>query len=357
MANEEHLSILKSGVSAWNKWRSEHPEIGPDLSGASLIRANLIGANLRGGNLRGADLRGANLDEAILREANLEGANLNGANLSEADLVTADLSAADLSVADLDGADLREADLSEANLRSAHMIWADLDRATLRGADLGDSTMGYGSLADVDLSSVKGLEAIRHFGPSSIGIDTIYRSQANIPEPFLRGAGVPDDFITYMKALVGNPIEFYSCFISYSSKDDDFAKRLYADLQGEHVRCWFAPEDLKIGDKFRPRIDEAIRVYDKLLLILSKTSIHSPWVETEVESAFEKEHKSPGKSVLFPIRLDGAVMKTDQAWAADIRRTRHIGDFSNWKNHDEYKKAFDRLLRDLNAKDKNPPQR
>ena len=50
-------------------------------------------------------------------------------------------------------------------------------------------------------------------------------------------------------------------------------------------------------------------------------------------------------------------MKTDQAWAADIRRTRHIGDFSEWKNHDEYKKAFDRLLRDLNAKAKNPPYR
>jgi hypothetical protein len=216
--------------------------------------------------------------------------------------------------------------------------------------------MWYTSVADIDLTGVKGLETVRHEGPSSIGIDTIYRSKANIPEPFLRGAGVPDDFIMYMKSLVQNPIEFYSCFISYSSKDDEFAKRLYADLQREHVRCWFAPEDLKIGDKLRPRIDGAIRVYDKLLLILSENSIHSPWVEKEVETAFEKEHKSTGKTVLFPIRLDDAVMKTDQAWAADIRRTRHIGDFSNWKSHDQYKTALDRLLRDLKGKDKNPPK-
>ncbi|MCB2193126.1 MAG: hypothetical protein KQI62_16260 [Deltaproteobacteria bacterium] len=42
-------------------------------------------------------------------------------------------------------------------------------------------------------------------------------------------------------------------------------------------------------------------------------------------------------------------MDTDKAWAADIRRTRHIGNFTEWKNHDSYKKNFDRLLRDLKA--------
>jgi hypothetical protein len=36
-----------------------------------------------------------------------------------------------------------------------------------------------------------------------------------------------------------------------------------------------------------------------------------------------------------------------EQWAHDIKRTRHIGDFSRWKDHDAYQKAFDRLLRDL----------
>jgi hypothetical protein len=101
---------------------------------------------------------------------------------------------------------------------------------------------------------------------------------------------------------------------------------LYADLQRERIRCWFAPEDLKIGHKFRPEIDSAIRLYDKLLIILSEQSVTSEWVEKEVETAFEKERRDK-KPVLFPIRLDDAVMETDVAWAADIRRTRHIGDF------------------------------
>jgi hypothetical protein len=203
-------------------------------------------------------------------------------------------------------------------------------------------------LADVDLSQAKNLETVRHVGPSTIGIDTIYRSGGNIPESFLRGAGVPEDFITFMKSLVGKPIEFYSCFISYSSKDQEFAERLHADLRSKNVRCWFAPEDLKIGDKLRPSFDEAIRIHDKLMVLLSEHSVSSPWVEKEVETAFEKERREK-RTVLFPIRLDDAVMETNEAWAADIRRGRHIGNFRDWKNHDSYKKAFERLLRDLKA--------
>ncbi len=114
---------------------------------------------------------------------------------------------------------------------------------------------------------------MEHLGPSTISIDTVYKSKRNVPEAFLRGAGVPEDFIIYIKSLAGNPIEFYSCFISYSSQDDDFARRLHADLQQSNVRCWFAPEDLKIGDKLRTRIDGSIRVYDKLMVILTEHSI------------------------------------------------------------------------------------
>jgi hypothetical protein len=34
-------------------------------------------------------------------------------------------------------------------------------------------------------------------------------------------------------------------------------------------------------------------------------------------------------------------------WAADIKCTRHIGDFRRWKEQDAYQQALDRLLRDL----------
>lgn len=62
--------------------------------------------------------------------------------------------------------------------------------------------------------------------------------------------------------------------------------------------------------------------------------------------AKEKLGKAP---VLFPLRLDNALMDTTQQWAHDIRDGRHIGDFRKWKDHDSYQKAFERLLRDLRA--------
>jgi hypothetical protein len=91
-------------------------------------------------------------------------------------------------------------------------------------------------------------------------------------------------------------------------------------------------------------------LHDKLLLVLSEDSISSAWVEDEVESAIEREHNEK-RLVLFPIRIDEVVVNTQVAWAASLRRQRHIGDFTNWKNHDDYQRGFDRLLRDLKSVD------
>jgi hypothetical protein len=325
MANEEHLKILKQGVEAWNRWREENPEVQPNISGSDLRGSDLREANLHGSNLSFADLRRANLHGADLCGTNLRGSDLSGANLSGVYLI---------------GADLRE----------VHLNWANLGSVYLKGADLSGARLEYTSFSNTDLSEAEGLDTIKHIGPSFIDIHTIYRSHGEIPEAFLRGCGVPDAFIDYVASLIHEAIQYYSCFISYSTKDEPFAQYLYADLQDKGVRCWFAPEDMKIGDEIRPRIVQSIRMHDKLLVVLSEHSIGSDWVEDEVETAIEEERKRK-ETVLFPIRLDEAVMETNEAWAAKIRRTRHIGDFSPWEDHDSYQGAFDRLLRDLRAEE------
>jgi hypothetical protein len=76
--------------------------------------------------------------------------------------------------------------------------------------------------------------------------------------------------------------------------------------------------------------------------------MRSTWVQDEVEAALEREHREK-RLVLFPIRIDDAVMDTQEAWAASIRRSRHIGDFRKWKDHDAFQKALERLLRYLKA--------
>lgn len=400
MADEALLHILKQGVDTWNEWVNAHPDVAVDLSFADLRSAKLKGALLSKADLSAAklsniDLSGADLRWAILSAAELICADISGANLYRADLPLADLSDANLSEANLTVTDFRRVDfnrtnLSGADLRGAFLSGSVLSTADMRGADLTGVNLSYANLyganlggarlhnaqlyctnfcsanlkgadfkgafigdtvfADNDLSGAIALEEADFHGPSEVDFNTIYRSKGHIPETFLRGCGLPESLIVQIPALVGavQPIQFHSCFISYSGKDEELAQRLYADLQNKGVRCWFAPEDLKIGERFRRRIDEVIRVHDKLLLILSEHSVGSSWVEKEVETALESEDEQK-RTVLFPVRLDDSVIEVKTGWPADVRRTRHIGDFRRWKEHDEYQKAFARLLADLKA--------
>jgi hypothetical protein len=236
-------------------------------------------------------------------------------------------------------------------------------------------------LGDLDLSQTTGLKSIVHLGPSSLGTDTLHRSQGNIPEVFLRGCGLSDWEIQaaklYSPALgageivavlyeVGRlkgerSIEFYSCFISYSTKDQEFADRLHADLQDRGVRCWFAPHDISAGRKVYEQIDEAIHLYDRLLLILSEHSMSSEWVKTEIAHARQKELNEK-RQVLFPISLvsfekirdwKNFDADTGKDSAREIREY-FIPDFSNWKDHDSYQAAFERLVTDLKTEEKKP---
>jgi hypothetical protein len=222
MADEEQVRILKKGVEAWNDWREQAPDIRVNLSGA-----NLSGADLFRANLTEANLSEANLGEATLSEADLSGANLQWANLSGANLRGAAFGDANLGGANLGGANLTEANLGGADLSEAIFFWANLSGANLTEANLSEATLSETIISNVDLSSCKNLDSIRHSGPSSIDIRTLQRS-GRLPLPFLRGVGLQDMLIDYLPSLLNQAIQHYSCFISYSSKDEAFVRRLHA---------------------------------------------------------------------------------------------------------------------------------
>ena len=404
MANKDHLEILNKGVDDWNKWRKSNPDIIPDLREADLSRKNLSRADLRnanlsradlsevvlsgaylrraylsGANLSEAELSGSNLTRAGLRIADLNRADLSGSNLIKANLRDADLNRAnlrranlsrtDLSDANLSGANLREANLREANLNGANLNGADLTKATvletnlimadLSGADLSNSEIGMTILSNTDLSNVKGLDTIKHLRPSLISINTIYISKGKIPEIFLRGAGVPENFIQYIPSLVSNPFEFYSCFISYSHNNKDFARLLHDRLQGQGVRCWLDEHQFLPGDDLHDTIDRGIRIWDKVILCCSEASLTSWWVDKELDRALQKEErlwKERQKKVLaiIPVDLDGYVHFWDGGKAAMLK-SRFIGDFKDWKNNDEFEKSFEKLLPALRTPESREP--
>jgi uncharacterized protein YjbI with pentapeptide repeats len=356
MANPEHLKILERGVKAWNLWRKAHFHRRMDPAFGVWKRPDLSFAELEQRDLRRIDLRGINLDYANLSGSDLRRAQMGGAWLRGAKLH------ADLRIASFRESLLEQADLAGADIHNADFHYSYLDRANLRGADLGGADMrgarfgrcdftevciGYTVFGFNNLSEVKGLDTVYHRGPSTIGLDTIYESQGKIPEVFLRGAGVPEDFITYIRSLVGRAIDFYSCFISYSSQDADFTQRLYADLQAKNVRCWKFDENAKWGEPVWGEIDTAIRHYDKLVVICSRHSLQSPPVIREIERALQKEDREH-RNVLFPVRIDDYLFdEWDHPRTADVV-SKVIGDFRGSDNLANYAKAFPRFLDALN---------
>ncbi len=195
-----------------------------------------------------------------LNGANLGGTNFNAANLSNANLLHADLRFTQFHQAILSSSDFSNAILTGVILSGANLDGTNLSHAQLNGA----------VFANVDFSKAKGLETIQHRGPSTIGIDTIYKSKGQIPEIFLRGCGVPDIFIEYMHALTDKPFDFHHCYIGYSPEDEAFATRLHDTLQGKGVRCWTMEKNAKLGVPVTRSIEHGIRITDKLLVCCSK---------------------------------------------------------------------------------------
>jgi uncharacterized protein YjbI with pentapeptide repeats len=373
MANPEHLKILKQGGEVWNSWWIHHQHEKRDFSNENFTEWNLENACLYAAIFNKANLNGADLSRAFLESANFIDAQLRETKLKHADLTFADFSNADLTNANLSnsllehtnlknakflGAILNEsrfhnADVEGADFGSADLISTIFDNINFHESDIKNAFLRNTVFIDCNLSGIKNLETCYHTGPSILDYRTIAKSE-NLPISFLRGCGLPDFIIDNINVLREDAFIFYSCFISHSSKDFEFVNRLYSDLQNKGIRCWFAQEDMKGGKKSYDQINEAIRMHDKLLLVLSEESMKSDWVATEIKKARMRE-KHDKRQMLFPIGIvpyewikEWELFDADTGsdLAAEVR-SYHIPDFSEWKNHDSYKKGLERVVRDL----------
>ena len=396
MANEEQLEILKSGVEEWNKWRKSNllpidlrsvALSSADLCGADLRRVDLRNANFRGTNLRGAnlsyvdlryaDLRDAdlakvNLVSADLRRADLLGANLFGANLDcakvgYADLRDVDLHGANLSKASFRSTDLSRATLSDADLRNADLSGADLSNSELRGANLKQAVFHWTNIG-AKLNAVQGLDETIHYGPSAIGAEALEVAQGSLPDVFLRGIGFKDweilsaklhdpnlrpDEVTDIGYNIINlrtkgPIQVNTLFLSYARLDNGFVEFLEKRLDDDGIRSWRDVHDMVAGP-VQPQIERAIGLNGTVLLVLSKNSLGSDWVEWEVQKARDLQKRLEGEGrrdahVLCPVAIDDAWK--DSKWSGPLMNQLfkyNILDFSKWEDEEAVEKVYAKL--------------
>ena len=153
-----------------------------------------------------------------------------------------------------------------------------------------------------------------------------------------------------MASLVGQPFEFFACFIGCSARDRRFSDRLHADLQAKRIRTWLLPDDEAPGAAALQEVDRSIKIYDKLVVVCSESSLRSEAVLRELERALDREEA--GRKVLFPVLLDDYLSDGwRHARRADVLR-RVVGDFRGWeRSADTYDAALEGLLGALKGTD------
>ncbi|RMG35880.1 MAG: TIR domain-containing protein [Planctomycetota bacterium] len=354
MANPKHLDLLKQGRKAVLQWRQKHPDKMLDLTDADLRDFELRGLPLRNADLVGSDLSGCDLMGTSFSGADLTRARLEGCRLIKADLYAATLFKASFAGADLSGAylrrvrsqsvdfgecrlvkaDLRDGDFSGSCFVGARLLGADLTRAVVDGADFSRAEFGWTILASMDIHEAVGLQDVRHVGPSSIGIDTLYRSQVAIPVEFLQAAGVAQPLLDRLAELRGEPLHAARFFIRHVREESAFAQKLHEALQAAGLRCWL---DLRPPKQPTGQVDFELPD-DLILMCASKYSLTSWWCEETIETALKREQqfarrRRPPRCTLFPLSLDGFMFSGDWQNPHEKQIAQRAIDFVGWRRN------------------------
>lgn len=133
-----------------------------------------------------------------------------------------------------------------------------------------------------------------------------------------------------------------SVFLSHSSKDKAFTRKLAERLEEKSVNVWLDEAELNVGDSLLTQISNAIDRTDFVAVILSHNSVQSTWVQTELKMAMTKELADKKVKVL-PIKIESCEMPL-------FLKDKLYADFTN---PDDFDAAFSKLLRALGVDTKH----
>ncbi len=95
-------------------------------------------------------------------------------------------------------------------------------------------------------------------------------------------------------------------FISHSSHDKPFVRKLAAALLSEGFPVWLDSWELQFGDSLIDKIYEGLEESSFVIVVLSDHAIKSGWVDRELNAALAKEQQA-GRTFLIPIKVDSCI--------------------------------------------------
>ena len=128
-------------------------------------------------------------------------------------------------------------------------------------------------------------------------------------------------------------------FLSHSSKDKFFARKLADALKSHGVDVWIDEAEIKVGDSLTEKIGKAIETTQYFGVVLSENSVNSEWVKKELQIAIQKE-LSNKKVVVLPILLEPVEIPS-------FLKDKLYADFTNPENFDS---EFNKILEALSVK-------
>ena len=348
MTRNQAIKLLRGGPKGIVKWNSmiRTPNFPlPNLSGADLsdLRAEKIVFPL-GMDLHGASLANSNLSDCFFQAA-FDGVNFSGAILQECQFF--------------------DCDATRADFTQTHIFRTEFEGGYLCKARFRRARFAFNLFTDIDLAAATGLRSVAHHALSSISTRTLAASRGRIPEKFLRGCGLtpweavatklydptltPEQIADLQYKIFDlrahSPIYLGGVFVSYSRKDAKFVDRIHDALMEKGANVWLDRQDM-IAGPLRDQVRRAVSLNDTLLLVLSKASIESDWVEYELEKARETEQRE-GRSVLCPGALDDTwKAKMDHPLWRQVKKN-NVLDFAKWRSADAFDAEFAKLIKGL----------
>ena len=92
----------------------------------------------------------------------------------------------------------------------------------------------------------------------------------------------------------------HDVFVSYASQDAAVANSIVESLEGQGLKCWIAPRDVKPGAQYADAIVRAINEAKAVVLVMSGNAVASSHVAREVERAASK------RKPIIPFRIDAS---------------------------------------------------